>query len=351
MAKNISKSIKIVKINKKLFLGPLGSALNAEMKKRMEKEGYEVTTCCFIKTPFEFSCDINLEINKLSYFNAVASVLKNFFNSLGYDIYNFRFGQSLLPWNLDLPILKLLGKKVIMIFNGSDIRQLDRFQNDKYNRILVGNLKRKNSKFKDFRRRFRVWWVSRFSNEVVVTTPDLLQFAPNAKFIPNFAPLSTMVKPVKKELSKTILVLHIPTNRDIKGSIYVIRAVKKLQKEKLPIKLLLIEKIPHNQVASYYQKADIVVDQLLIGAYGVVSIEAMMFGKATICYIREDLRKKYPADLPIISANPDNIYEVLKDLVNHRTRIKKFGLLGPRYIKKHLSPEIIVDKWKKIYEK
>jgi hypothetical protein len=39
-----------------------------------------------------------------------------------YDLYIFQFGESLLSNNLDLPILKSLGKKIISIFNGDDAR-------------------------------------------------------------------------------------------------------------------------------------------------------------------------------------------------------------------------------------
>src|SRR5687767_2001655 len=39
-----------------------------------------------------------------------------------YDQFIFLFGFSFLPWNLDLPLLKLLGKKTLMVFCGSDSR-------------------------------------------------------------------------------------------------------------------------------------------------------------------------------------------------------------------------------------
>jgi hypothetical protein len=38
------------------------------------------------------------------------------------DVFIFLYGQSLLPYNLDLPILKLMRKKTIMWFVGCDIR-------------------------------------------------------------------------------------------------------------------------------------------------------------------------------------------------------------------------------------
>ncbi|MEX1055624.1 MAG: hypothetical protein WED81_06310, partial [Rhodothermales bacterium] len=39
-----------------------------------------------------------------------------------YDVYVFIFASSLLPDNLDFPLLKSRGKKIISLFNGSDVR-------------------------------------------------------------------------------------------------------------------------------------------------------------------------------------------------------------------------------------
>ncbi|MFQ5571599.1 MAG: hypothetical protein ACE5G0_18110, partial [Rhodothermales bacterium] len=39
-----------------------------------------------------------------------------------YDVYVFQFAHSLLPANRDFPLLKQQGKKIISVFNGSDVR-------------------------------------------------------------------------------------------------------------------------------------------------------------------------------------------------------------------------------------
>ena len=44
-------------------------------------------------------------------------------NFLNYDLYLFINAETLLPGNLDLPILKRHGKKIISIFSGSEVRE------------------------------------------------------------------------------------------------------------------------------------------------------------------------------------------------------------------------------------
>jgi len=123
-------------------------------------------------------------------------------------------------------------------------------------------------------------------------------------------------KPTIPSLHKKIpLIVHAPSDKKFKGTEYILKAICKLKKE-YNFRFRLIHGLNHEDAKKIYEKADIIVDQLFTGAHGVFSIEAMAMGKPVICYIREDLKKKYPKDLPIISANPDTIYNVLKVLID-----------------------------------
>jgi glycosyltransferase involved in cell wall biosynthesis len=74
------------------------------------------------------------------------------------------------------------------------------------------------------------------------------------------------------------------------------------------------------------QQADIIVDQLRYGYWGSTGIEAMALGKVLVCYVRpswkEFFLKQFPEhkDLPVVHATPDNIYEVLRQLVLDKSK-------------------------------
>lgn len=336
------------KKRKKVFIGPLDSGLNYDLKIALEKLGYEVTTLNFVTNRFNFKNDITLGINGVGYLQAVWLVLRNFFQSFSYDIYSFRFGQSLLPWNLDLPIWKLFGKKVLMRFDGDDIRQSRGFQKTKYNRIFI-----KNSTLpfaRDFKNILRYHWVKLWADKITVSTPDLIQFARNAKFLPNLVPSGERPAANKHRKTKILTIFHAPTDRKIKGTKYIIEAVNRLKKEKFPVDLIIYENRPHEKIGSYYQKADLVIDQLLMGAMSVVSLEGMRHGKPVICYIRDDLRKYYPKELPVISATSDNIYEVLRALVSEKIYLAKLGKKSALYAKKYHEPAVIAKAWDQIFQ-
>ena len=77
---------------------------------------------------------------------------------------------------------------------------------------------------------------------------------------------------------------------------------------------------------------DIIIDQLIVGWYGVLSIEGMCMGKPVMCYIQQDLSEIYPK-LPILNTNPNSIrMDLIKLIENPEYRIK-LGNQGRRMLK------------------
>lgn len=330
----------------KILLGPLDSGLNYDLKMALTKLGFQVTTLNFVQNQYVFPSDIVLDIRRVNFYRASLLVLVNLLKSFSYDIYHFRFGQSLLPWNLDLPLLRMLGKKIVMNFDGTDIRISHRFHKTKYNTIFSQNSPE--TLVQRIKKQVRYRWIKIWANYLTVTTPDLLEFAPGAELIFNPVPLSIKNKQKLISVSKKIKIIHAPTNRPIKGTKYIIKAVQRLKKH-YPIELIIVENKPHAEIDVFYHGADIVIDQLLMGALSTVSLEGMMYGKPVICYLRDDLRKYYPRDLPVISANSDNIYQVLEEMIKNKGKLPLIGRKSLNYIKQYYYPNVIARKWKKIY--
>src|SRR5699024_11742732 len=97
----------------------------------------------------------------------------------------------------------------------------------------------------------------------------------------------------------------------------VVIAGEKLKKECISFDFRFIEGMDHQETMNLLSKADIVIDQLRIGASGYLSTEAMALGKPVICYIREDLVDAYPKDFPIVNAHPNTLKYVLQILIQN----------------------------------
>ena len=145
-----------------------------------------------------------------------------------------------------------------------------------------------------------------------------------------------------------VRIMHAPNHRTIKGTRHIIAAVERLQDEGLPIDLIIVEAAANQTVLQRMAEADIVIDQLVIGWYAMVAIEAMALGKPVICFIRPDLHELYvttgslaPDELPLVTASPETLADALRPLVTDRERRRALGARSQAYVRARHSIETI----------
>ncbi len=68
------------------------------------------------------------------------------------------------------------------------------------------------------------------------------------------------------------------------------------------------------------------------GWHGSISVEAMVMGKPVICNISDNGLKFLPRDHPIVVANPANLAEKLRMLINDKALRDELGKRGRKYI-------------------
>jgi glycosyltransferase involved in cell wall biosynthesis len=170
------------------------------------------------------------------------------------DVFHFYFGLTLVPKSLQFPILRALRKKSVYHFLGSDIRGKTPDQ------LAYGKR----------------------ADAQIVGSYDAARWVPEAEVVPVGIDLSGYA-PVPPTDRERPLVVHAPSNRERKGTRFVIEAC-----EQLPVELDIVEGVPHEEARARYARADIVVDQLNAGWYGLFAIEAMALGKPVVTSLHED---------------------------------------------------------------
>lgn len=170
-----------------------------------------------------------------------------------------------------------------------------------------------------------------FDGPVFVTTADLFDYLPDATWLPLTVDTRLWHNPVPPMAhGKTPVVLHVPSKEAIKGSDLVDRACEQLQARGL-IRYVRDTDIPHEQVRALVLGADIVIDQLRIGDYGLAAVEAMSAGRAVIGHLADRVAERYPGEPPIVRATPDTLEAVLTDLISDPERIADLGARGRTY--------------------
>jgi len=133
--------------------------------------------------------------------------------------------------------------------------------------------------------------------------------------------------------------------RNIKGSPFVLAAIERLKNEGHSVEYLLIDDKPSNQMRFYQAQADIVVEQLIYGWWGSTFVETSALSKPVVCYLRpawkEFFFKKFPeyTSLPVVEADTQSIYEVLKKLVTDVSFRRQKAEESRRFAEMHFNPE------------
>ncbi|MCJ7445379.1 MAG: glycosyltransferase family 4 protein [Methanotrichaceae archaeon] len=283
-----------------LHIGNIAS-VPQELSKAQRKLGLKSDVISFQPHAFKYEVDI-YRPTKLPFPLKYAERLGSLYTiAESYDIFHFHW-SSAVPFGIDLPIWKRLGKKIVLHHHGDDIRQ-----------------------------RGEAFFYSKFANHIFVSTPDLLEWSPNAIWIPNPIDLQKLQYIGAKEHSGSLRVVHAPSDRTVKGTDHVIRAIGELKKEGYNVEMVLIENQSYHEAISQYGKADIAVDQLLVGWYGVFAIECMALGKPVCVYIKKDLESLLSASA-LINTSVDNLKENLRILLEDSALRKKIGLRARNFV-------------------
>ncbi len=329
------------------------------------KLGLDSRVMVYQKAWFGFPADIDLHIERSSKIGRATKMATFLLKAAReYDVFHFNYGSSLLSHfpNLsflemvDLPLLRKIGKKIVVTYQGCDVRQksfsTSHFaisacaEPDCYGGRCDSSTDSVKEKLAD---KF-----GRYAHRVFALNPDLIRVLPEgSEFLPYASVDLDEWQPVKKAQSRKLTILHSPTSRTVKGSKYIIEAVERLKIQREDIEFILVENVPYKEVQMLYRQADIAIDQLLVGWYGRFAVEMMALGKPVICYLREEDLSFIPPqmkdDIPIVNASPESIYQVLCQLVQQRDKLTLLGDQSRAYVEKWHDPMKIAGKMKETY--
>lgn len=271
-----------------------------------------------------------------------------------FDVFTLFFHGGLLAnrprtWRCELPLLKLAGKKIVVYPYGSDARlpsktrRLGRW--NAYTDIAPG------AEDTDERRVQRnLDWFGRFA-DVVLGCADLVEDLPRVDGIFRYPIDIRDWRPTPPKDDSVVRIVHAPNHRHYKGTRFFVEAVATLAGEGLPVELVLIERTPLEEARRMYAEADIVADQLLIGAYAQFAIEGMALRKPVVCYLNERFRRWHPEwdECPIVNANPDDVVDRLRELVTDGKRRAALGRRGLDYVRKYHSLESVGRDMDEVY--
>jgi glycosyltransferase involved in cell wall biosynthesis len=294
----------------------------------LSQEGVYSKTLCYYPNYLKYQADYVHDLQ--SFANPVSDIKEVAAQFISdYDVFHFHYSTSLTLDYSDLPLLKSMGKKVLMHHWGSDVRLLS--EAEKINPYI----KVKTTDEEMIKR--TLYHLSQYIDHGIVADYELYLFIKdyykNIHFIPQALNLEKYPF-ASLEKRKRPLLVHAPTSPEIKGSKYIVAALENLQ-HRYKFDFKLIQGMSHEEAKGWYSKADLVIDEILCGAYGMLAIECMSMGKPVISWLTDYIKGHYPSELPLLSANPDTIEQVIKNALDNRDMFPELGRKGRAYVEKY----------------
>lgn len=266
-----------------------------------------------------FNEDENKYQSYLKYISFAAKAI------MKYDTFLFHWRNTLLPREYDIPVLRRLRKRYYIYHHGRDV-----YWNTNYYKHVPH---------------------ARWAEKLFVSTPDLYDFTPdNAIIIPQAINLNYLNRFIRKERSlkdgikEPVIITHAIGNggvaRERKGSDFIIEAVDKLKNRGFKIDFRFFIGERHEKVLREIARADIHLDQVVLGWYGTITAEAMAMGCPVMCYIRPDL-EKYAEKLPLFRLYKGNLEKQIEKFIMDFPFRKELSEKGKAYVKKtHDAPVV-----------
>jgi glycosyltransferase involved in cell wall biosynthesis len=235
------------------------------------------------------------------------------------DVFHFYFGLTLVPRRAQFPILRATRRRSVLHFLGSDIRG-------------------KSPEQLAYARR---------ADARVVGSYDAIRWVPDAEVIPPGVDLEAL-RPVPPPRDERPVFVHAPSSRARKGTEHFVRAC-----EELGVDLQIVEGLHHAEARRRYEQADVVLDQLNAGWYGMLAIEAMALGKPVVTFLHDEATRRteaaFATRVPIVRADRDNLVETLRPLAGSAAERRRIGAESRAYAEQVHDLERVADRLLALY--
>jgi hypothetical protein len=328
----------------------------------MRARGYESRTCVHsfysINERADFDTHVDEFLPRGIVFEPLRAYMVFLWVLLTADVYLSYFDGGFLAETplrrLELPLLRLAGKRIIVSPYGSDIavpgylgvaerallRDYPQFaaNGERVRRRVASFARWANLIVRNYQYGFLPRWDVLWPTQIAI---DVDHWRPSA--LPGDA----------DGHDGEVVVVHASNHRNIKATDRLIEVVEELRGEGVRVRLELVERRPNAEVRAAVLSSDIVAEQFIAG-YALFAIEGMAAARPVLSAlswlpadVRENLARR---ELPIVDTDVATLKGNLRALIEDPRRRKALGEAGRRFVLAHHSYEAVGAGWEAIVE-
>lgn len=262
--------------------------------------------------------------------------------------------KSKFIWRFEPLLYSISGTKIVAMPYGGDVTDFTRSRNLLFKHVMAIDYPDFRLKKHRIQEQIDLW--TRHADHIISgcdwvdylyhwDSLMLAHFSIDVERLAALAPTLRNERPAAITAEHPLRLLHAPNHQAVKGTRYLRQAVEELAKEGVPVMLELIEFAPNETVLAGIARADVIVDQLIIGWYALFAIEAMAMGTPVVCFLRPDLLGLYTdagllekGEVPLVDADVHRIKQVLRELAStDRDHLAELGRRSQAYVRRHHS--------------
>lgn len=260
-----------------------------------------------------------------------------------YDIIHMHFMLGLSESGWELPLLKKMGRKIVVHYRGCEIRDREKnMQMHPYMNICQKcdyNASICKSPINQQRQKL----LNRYADLFLVTTPDMKDFIPQAHVMPFFSPeIEPNLIHLKRKEKQKFKIFHTTNHPGIEGTEEIQNAIENLRAKGHDIEFTFLKDVSHEEVLRECASADLAIGKMKMGFYANAQIESMALGIPTITYIRPEFITNELRESGFIISTLDELENVIEFYITNPEQLaRKQHLARSSILKLHDNDELV----------
>ncbi|MDO8680058.1 MAG: hypothetical protein Q7R30_16160 [Acidobacteriota bacterium] len=250
-----------------------------------------------------------------------------------YQIVHSHFMVTVTRTGWEWPLLRRMGRHIVVHYRGCEIRNRESNQQLHPDMNICQECdydpRPCATPLNEHRRRLAAEYGSAF----LVTTPDMKDFAPEARHIPFFVMQPERVAaPSIARAARAFKIVHATNHPGIEGSRHIRRAVESLRAKGYDITYVELTGVTHERVMQELTDADLSIGKLKMGYYANLQIESMAAGVPTITHVRPEFITGELRDSGFIFATLETLEQVLEHYLSNPVALQEKRALARQSI-------------------
>jgi glycosyltransferase involved in cell wall biosynthesis len=275
-----------------------------------------------------------------------------------FDAFVFLFGKTITGSAIEARLYRLLRKRVVMIYCGSDARPpyVDGPTCNHFGAARVGKILQLSRRIST-----RIHLHER-SGFICVNSPFTAQFhrKPFINWFKMGIPRECSISPPDASATPdkqrpSIKIVHSPSDPNVKGTWEIVEAVERIRREGHAIEMVMLTGVPNERVQRELADCDFIIDQLWSDTpMAAIVVEAAHFGKPAVTAgyaAAPRFEAAFGEDRPpSLFVTPDRIEEAIRRFVVDRALREEIGSRARAFVTTRWSPDVVARRYLDLLE-